>query len=272
MVWPDYLAGQRLFVAGVEQSPRRNAWNFIGVTATFNQSTGMWDLSVAGGGLPSVSVSDNGSILKVVGGVWTKAPATDYDITAMSAASPTLEIGATATNPAFTAAHNRTPTALTLTNTDNGESKNVVGTPTNPSSSQSYTKTANNATVTFTLTGSDGISGDTRTATIAWRPRVYWGIGAAGGNSEAFIEALASSALQSSRAGNHNANATGSNKIYWAAPASYGTPTFTVGGFAGGFSLVSNTISVTNVNGVTQNYQLWESDVAGLGDTDFTVS
>ena len=98
------------------------------------------------------------------------------------------------------------------------------------------------------------------------------GIGAAGGNSEAFIEALASSALQSSRATSYTDNATGANKLYWAAPASYGTPTFTVGGFAGGFTLVSNTISVTNANGVTQNYQLWESDVAGLGNTAVVVS
>lgn len=223
------------------------------------------------GSLPAVDGSDDGSVLKVVGGVWAVAPADAYDITAFTAPAP-VEVGATVASPAFTAAHNHPPTALVLTNNDNSESRNVVGTPHSFLSLQSYTKTANNATVTFTLTGSDGISGDTRTASIAWRPRVYWGIGAAGGNSEAFIEALASSALQSSRSGTHNANATGSNRIYWAAPASYGTPTFTVGGFSGGFSLVSNTISVTNAHGVTQNYQLWVSDVGGLGDTDFTVS
>jgi hypothetical protein len=50
MTWPNYLAGQRLFVAGVEQSPRRNAWNFIGVTATYNTQTQMWDITVSGGG------------------------------------------------------------------------------------------------------------------------------------------------------------------------------------------------------------------------------
>lgn len=49
MTWPDYIAGQRLFVAGVEQSPRRNAWNFVGVSATFNTSTQMWDITVGVG-------------------------------------------------------------------------------------------------------------------------------------------------------------------------------------------------------------------------------
>lgn len=195
-----------------------------------------------------------------------------YDITAFAASSPTLEIGATATTPAFTATHNKTPTSLVLTNNDNGESKSVVGTPNSFTSSQNYTKTANNASVTFTLTGSDGVDGDVRTAAISWRPRVYHGIGAAGLTTEAHIEALASSALQSSRATSYTDNATGANKLYFACPASYGTPTFTVGGFAGGFSLVSATISVTNANGVTQDYQLWESDTAGLGSTAVVVS
>lgn len=214
----------------------------------------------------------DGYLVKSVGGTPTWAPSSAYSITAFAATTPVLEVGATATNPAFTAAHSATPTALLLTNTDNVESKNVLGTPTSFASSQSYTKTGNNASVSFTITGSDGISPANRSTTIAWRPRVYWGTGVAGLNTEAAIEALTSSALQASRAGTHAANATGSLRIYWAAPASYGTPTFTVGGFSGGFSLVSATISVTNVNGVTQLYQLWVSDTPGLGNTTFVVS
>jgi hypothetical protein len=202
--------------------------------------------------------------------VWGGAAA--YSITGFAASAAVLEIGATASNPAFTATHSRTPTSLLLTNTDNGESKNVVGTPTSFSSSQNYTKTANNATVTFTITGSDGVSPANRSASIAWRPRVYWGVAAHGLNSEAGIEGLSSSALQASRAASHTVNATGSTRVYWSAPTSYGTPTFTVGGFSGGFTLVSNSISVTNTNGVAQNYQLWESDSAGLGPITVVVS
>jgi hypothetical protein len=228
--------------------------------------------------LPELTAAPADAVLPIVSGGTTykiqkqNLLADAYGITAFAASTAAVEVGAAVNTPAFTATHNRTPTALTLTNNDNAESKNVVGTPTTFTSSQNYTKTTNNASVTFTLTGSDGISGDVRATTIAWRPRLYWGIGATGGNSEAFIEALASSALQSSRVGSFTVNATGSNKIYWAAPTSYGTPTFTVGGFEGGFTLVSSTISVTNVNGVTQNYQLWESDVAGLGSTTVVVS
>lgn len=213
-----------------------------------------------------------GYVVKWNGSAPMWAPATAYAITAFAASVPVLEVGATATTPAFTAAHSPTPTTLLLTNTDNGESKDVHATPTSLASSQNYTKTTNNATVSFTITGSDGISSANRSASIAWRPRVFWGAAAHGVTTEAGIEALSGSGLQSSRAGTFAVNATGSLKIYWAAPASYGTPTFTVGGFSGGFTLVSATISVTNANSVTQNYQLWESDSPGLGSISVVVT
>ncbi len=213
-----------------------------------------------------------GQVVKYNGTVPVWADASAYSVTSMGAVASVLRVGATATTPAFTAAHSSPPTTLLLTNTDNAESKNVQATPTSFTSSQNYTKTANNATVTFVLTGSDGISGANRSAAITWRPDVYWGTGAAGGNTEAFIEALAGSALLASRATSFAVSATGSLKTYFAIPASYGTPTFTVGGFSGGFTLVSATISVTNVNGTVQNYALYESNSPGLGSITVVVS
>jgi hypothetical protein len=213
-----------------------------------------------------------GDVVKFDGTVPRWGGSDAYAITSFAASTPVLEVGATATTPAFTAAHNRTPSALTLTNTDNAESKSVVATPTGFTSSQSYTKTGNNASVSFTITGSDGISPANRSAAIAWRPRVYWGVAAAGLNSEAGIEGLASSELLPSRVKTFGVNATGSTKIYFACPASYGTPTFTVGGFSGGFNLVSASINVTNAFGVTQAYQLWESSTPGLGATTVAVT
>jgi hypothetical protein len=213
-----------------------------------------------------------GQVVKWDGSEPVWANATAYAITGFAASVPVLEVGATATNPAFTASHSATPVSLLLTNSDDGESKDVHTTPNGFASSHAFTKTVNNASVTFTITGSDGVSGANRSASLFWRPRVYWGTGAAGGNSEAFIEALAGSALQASRAGTFTVNATGSLKIYWAAPASYGTPTFTVGGFAGGFNLNTSAVTVTNVFGIAQTYQVWESSTAGLGNTTVTVS
>lgn len=195
-----------------------------------------------------------------------------YSITAFAASSSILEIGATATTPAFTAAHSSTPTSLLLTNTDNAESKSVIGTPASFTSSNNYTKATNNASVTFTITGSDGVSPANRSTAITWRPRVYWGTGVAGLSTEAHIEALSSSELLASRVKTFSVTASGSLKIYFAIPASYGTPTFTVNGFSGGFTLVSASISVTNAFGVAQNYALYESNTPGLGLTTVAVT
>lgn len=64
MSWPDYLAGQRLFVAGVEQSPRRNAWNLAsGFSVAFNTSTNMWDITATGGGGSGHTIEDEGTPL-----------------------------------------------------------------------------------------------------------------------------------------------------------------------------------------------------------------
>jgi len=223
----------------------------------------------AGGTLPLPGPA--GNLLTSNGSAWVSETPGGFVITSFAPVTAALEIGLTATSPAFTAAESDTPTSLVLTNNDNSESKSVVGTPTSFTSSQNYTKTANNASVLFTLTGSDGVNGNARTTSIFWRPRVYHGVGVNGLSTEADIKALASSALQASRATSYTDNAGASQYLYWAAPTSYGTPTFTVGGFSGGFSLVSNTIALT-LNGVTQNYQLWQSDTANLGSTAVVVS
>jgi hypothetical protein len=242
--------------------------------------TASWDAATKGyvdstSGFSPAGTPVAGQVVKYDGTRPVWASSTAYAITGFSPAAPTVavvRVGATVSSPTFSASHSSPPVTLTLTNTDNSESKDVHLTPNSPSSSQSYVKTTNNASVSWTLLGNDGISSANRSTSIFWRPDVYWGTGVAGGNSEAFIEALTGNALQASRAGSFDVNATGSLRVYWAAPASFGTPTFTVGGFSGGFSLVSNTISVTNIESVTQNYQLWVSDTAGLGSIAVTVS
>ena len=56
----------------------------------------------------------------------------------------------------------------------------------------------------------------------------------------------------------------------YAIPSSFGTPTFNVGGFDGGFKKLE-TLSFTNASGHTQNYDIWVSVNAGLGSTAVTV-
>ena len=100
----------------------------------------------------------------------------------------------------------------------------------------------------------------------------YWGVGPDGLSSEADIEGLANSALASSRGRTFTVTAGSGEHIYYAFPSSYGTPTFFVGGFEGGFELEASAVSVTNVNGVTQNYDLWKSTNANLGTTTVQVT
>jgi hypothetical protein len=170
--------------------------------------------------------------------------------------------------PAFIASYSATPAAAILTNDVNGESLDVHTTPTSFSSAQTYVRSTPNQSVTWTLTTSNG----TRTASATWGQKNFWGISSSPANTEAFIEALATSQLSTTRGAAFTVNATSTNKIYFASPTRYGTPTFTVGGFVGGFILRGGSISVTNAQGYAETYDLWESVNAGLGTTNVTVS
>ena len=54
--------------------------------------------------------------------------------------------------------------------------------------------------------------------------------------------------------------------LLFAFPTRLGIPTFYVGGFEGGFQ-TPETVSVTNINGYTENYYVWRSDNSNLGAT-----
>lgn len=197
--------------------------------------------------------------------------AADFSVT-MSGGG-TVEVGAIVATPAFTAAYvDGPPDTAVLTDTDGTAPKNVVSTPTAFASNASFTKTVNNASVTFTITATQGSESDTSTAAYAWRPRVFYGVAAAGVDTEAEVEVLPSSALASSRAATLVVAPGAAQYIYYAYPASYGAATFTVGGFEGGFDLITATLSITNANGVTQDYRVYRSTNANLGSTTVTVT
>lgn len=67
------------------------------------------------------------------------------------------------------------------------------------------------------------------------------------------------------------ANAGNGQHLVFATPQSFGTPTFKVGGFAGGFYKHS-TINLTNESGKTQKYDIYYSDQLSLGSTTVDVS
>ncbi len=109
-----------------------------------------------------------------------------------------------------------------------------------------------------------------RTASITFQPKVYWGKTNKAQLENADILALEGSALAGGRGRTFTVNAGAGEKIVYAIPSSFGTPTFNVGGFDGGFKKLQ-TLSFTNASGHTQNYDVWVSVNAGLGNTTVTV-
>lgn len=109
-----------------------------------------------------------------------------------------------------------------------------------------------------------------RTVTITFQPKVYWGKSNKAQLENADILALEGSALASGRGRTFTVNAGAGEKIAYAFPTSFGTPTFNVGGFDGGFKKM-NTLEFTNASGHTQSYDVWISVNAGLGSTTVTV-
>lgn len=113
-----------------------------------------------------------------------------------------------------------------------------------------------NPTATFELSATKTVN-KTSSITITWGSDVYWGVGVAGLSTEAQIEALTGTALATGRT--RTFSVTPSNqKIYYAFPKGYGAATFVLNGFPAAFNAPSE-VSVTNSNGVTRTYYLYES-------------
>lgn len=179
-----------------------------------------------------------------------------------------LEVGDTLTAPSFVATYTMAPTSASLTDDDGSPAKDVSATPTSFASDGAFTKTSNNAVVTFTLTAARDAVIDIATVAARWQARTYWGIGGAALLTEAQIEALAGDQLDSDFATTFAVDAPGPSDFVWYCfPQSF-DPTdaaiFQVGQFPGGFVKVG-VVTVTNSNGVAQSYSCWRSDFPALG-------
>ena len=137
--------------------------------------------------------------------------------------------------------------------------------------SKAYTEKSVQSNTTITLTVTDERDAVvTKSVTISFQPKVYWGVSNKASLESADILALANSALSSYRTRTFSVNAGAGEYIYYAIPSNFGTPTFNVGGFDGGFVKVG-TVSHQNASGYTQNYDVWKSVNAALGQTSVTV-
>ena len=125
---------------------------------------------------------------------------------------------------------------------------------------------------TFRLqaTDSEGTS-VSDTVYVYFHNAVYYGASAKPNsyNSD-FITALSGKALRGSKLTSLSVDA-GGNYVYYCLPTRYGTCSFTVNGFTGGFVL-DGTVSFTNQFGYTENYYVYRSSNTLNGTIAITVS
>lgn len=173
-----------------------------------------------------------------------------------------VEMGTKITDVILNWALNKDPKAMTI----NNESITPLTARTKTYSGQNITQ---NVAYTLKVTDEKDASA-TKTTSITFLNGVYWGAKAAPGSYDsAFILGL-SKGLQSNKNKTFTVDAAAGQHIFYALPARYGACTFNVGGFDGGFTKVS-TIEFTNASGYKENYDIYKSVNAGLGNTTVTV-
>lgn len=126
------------------------------------------------------------------------------------------------------------------------------------SSLRSYSQTGltMTSTTTYTLTVGDGTNNVSKSTTVSFQEKRYWGVSPNTTLNNAQILAL-SSEFATSRVMTKTLDATGGNYLYFASPVSFGVGTFTVGGLVTTFQ--QSTISFTNASGYIDNYYLYRS-------------
>ena len=182
-------------------------------------------------------------------------------ITSFTNDANTKEIGSSVKSVTFEWSFSRTPTTVTL----DGESvmPEFIG----------LAKTDLNITAntTFTLKATDERgTQSTKTTSITFLNGVYYGVSAIPETLDSAFILTLTRELRNNKKPSFTANAGAGQYIYYCIPKRFGTCTFTVGGFTGGFTLV-DTIAFKNASGYTEEYYIYRSDNAALGSTSVTV-
>ena len=189
---------------------------------------------------------------------------TPISITSFTNNKNTQEMGSIVTDVVLNWNYNKTPKTLML----DSETLDV----------SLKTKTLSGQSIktnkTFTLKATDERDAvATKTTAITFLNGVYYGIGdnlQISGITDQFILGLTKT-LQSSKAKTFTVNAGTGKHIYYIIPTRYGTPVFKVGGFEGGFEKLG-TVNFTNSSSYAENYDVYKSSNAGLGNTTVVVS
>ena len=124
---------------------------------------------------------------------------------------------------------------------------------------------------TFTLTAYDGKDTKSSNITIRFCNRIFWGAAIAPIKyDKTFLDSLTYE-LSDSRKRTITVQSNTNQYIYYAVPTSFGTCTFAVGGFVGGFEKVGQ-YSYTNQYNHIEMYDIYKSENPNLGKTTVVIS
>jgi hypothetical protein len=169
-----------------------------------------------------------------------------------------------------------TETTLSWVLNKDPEAVSLDGVALEPMESADYTlrDLAITANKKFTLSATDGKKTVTKDASINFYNGVYYGAATVPeAYNSAFMIALGKSGkkvLRGSKLTSFTVTAGAGEYIYYCLPVSMGACSFKVGGFDGGFDLVA-TLAYTNEYGHTEQYYIYRSANAGLGETNVEV-
>lgn len=184
------------------------------------------------------------------------------EITSFESDKKVVELGSTVTDITFSWKINKTPSTLKL----NSEVIDV--------NLRSCKKTGMKYTSqqSFTLEAIDERNASVaKTIYMYFYNGVYYGTAKMPGTVDAtFIKSLHKN-LQNSKNKTFNVSCGENVFIWYALPTRYGTPSFNVGGFDGGFQKVAD-IEFKNSSGYSEPYIVYKSDNSNLGTKTVTVS
>lgn len=215
----------------------------------------------------NVSYGDNSNVDVALDDIYEKLGDLMYtpiSITSFTNNKNTQEMGSIVTEVVLNWNYNKTPKTLML----DSESLDV----------SLKTKTLSGQSIktnkTFTLKATDERDAvSTKTTVITFLNGVYYGVGddlEISGVTNEFILGLTKT-LQANKSKTFTVNAGSGKHIYYIIPTRYGTPVFKVGGFEGGFEKLG-TVNFTNASGYSENYDVYKSSNAGLGNTTVVAS
>jgi len=141
--------------------------------------------------------------------------------------------------------------------------------------STSYTFSNLSDKTTYTLVVTDKFGSSTKTLTVNFVYPIYTGVGGENISSISELQSL-DEVLKPSRSHNFTENADEGQYIYFVLPHAYcipTAPTFSSGGFVGGFKKISdNNFEVELEDGTRPFYDVYRSDEPSLGTTTINVS